>query len=75
VPGPDPERPADPFVLDPAFPLFSRDFVEALRSYVAGDGSREDLAVLAAETGLEERVLGEFPAPLAYLGSPVWSQR
>jgi len=64
-----------PFVLDPAFPLFDRDFVALLRSYVAGDGSREDLAAAAAGADLDDRVLGEFPPPINYLGSPVWSQR
>lgn len=66
---------AGPFVFDPSFPLFDLDFVVALRSYVAGDGSREDLAAVAAGADLDERVLGEFPPPINYLGSPVWSQR
>jgi len=64
-----------PFVLDAAFPLFSSDFVAALRRYVAGDGTREDLAGAAEDSPVDERVLGVFPSPMRYLGVPVWTER
>jgi len=70
-----PDEAGHPFVLDAAFPLFDQEFVVALRSYVAGDWSREDLAAVGARAGVDDRVVGEFPPPINYLGSPVWSQR
>lgn len=76
TPGRDPDLGGQgPFVLDAAFPLFAPDFVAALRSYVAGDGTREDLAGAAENSPLDERVLGVFPAPMRYLGVPVWTER
>lgn len=63
-----------PFVLDVAFPLFDPDFVRALRSFVAGDASREQLAA-AGQGGVDRRVVGEIPNPLRYVGAPVWSAR
>lgn len=76
VPGPDAvNRMAAPFVLDPAFPVFDDRFLAALRRYVAGDGSPEELAEAAAGSGLDYRVLGVIPFPLRYLGRPVWSER
>jgi len=65
----------EPFVLDAAFPLFSGDFVAALRRFVAGDGTREDLAGAAEGSPVDERVLGVFPSPMRYLGVPVWTER
>lgn len=62
-------------VLDVAFPLFLPTFVEALRRFVAGDAEGNELEAVAAAAGLEQRVLGEFPKPLRYLGEPVWSAR
>lgn len=62
-------------VVDASFPLFSEDFVDALRRFVAGDATAELLASAAAATSLSDRVLGLFPAPLRYLGQPVWSAR
>lgn len=61
------------FVVDAAFPLFSPPFVDELRRFVCGDANREDLAVLAREAPVDDRVLGVFPPPLRYLGQPVWS--
>lgn len=72
---PGPEDAADPFVLDPAFPVFDDRFLAALRRFVAGDGSPEELAAAAAGSRLDDRVLGVFPPPLRYLGMPVWTQR
>ena len=62
-------------VLDVAFPLFLPDFVEALRRFVAGEAEATDLEAVAGAAGLEQRVLGEFPKPLRYLGEPVWTAR
>lgn len=64
-----------PFVVDAAFPLFSPAFVAALRRFVAGDGTREELAAAAEGSAVDDRVLGVFPAPMRYLGAPVWSAR
>jgi len=76
VPGPGEAGGAGaPFVLDPAFPLFDDRFLAALRRFVAGDGSLQELADAAAGSGLDDRVLGVIPPPLRYLGIPVWSQR
>jgi hypothetical protein len=63
------------FVVDTAFPLFSPAFREQLRRFVCGDSSREELAAAAEGSELDDRILGVFPAPVAYLGSPVWSAR
>lgn len=62
-------------VIDAAFPLFVDRFVDVLRWFVAGDASADDLAVAAADAGVDERVLGVFPSTTGYLGRPVWSQR
>lgn len=62
-------------VLDAAFPLFVDDFVVALRGWVAGDRPEDDLLAAAAGTGVEERVLGCFPALARYVGAPVWRVR
>ncbi len=64
-----------PRVLDAAFPLFSDDFVTVLRRFVFGDGSRAELAAAAEGLAVDDRVLGVFPAPVGYLGKPVWSAR
>jgi hypothetical protein len=63
------------WVVDAAFPLFADDFVTVLRGYVAGDAEAEDLLRIAAQAGLEHRVVGRFPAPVRYRGRPVWSAR
>jgi hypothetical protein len=63
------------FVVDAAFPLFSDEFVDLLRWFVCGDTSREELASAAADSPLDDRVVGVFPPPLRYLGAPVWSAR
>jgi hypothetical protein len=62
-------------VIDVAFPLFMPAFVDALRRFVAGDAEAADLDAAASAAGLDQRVLGEFPAPLRYRGEPVWSAR
>ncbi len=62
-------------VVDVAFPLYVVDFVAALRCYVTGDVDDGALATVAAGAGVEDRVVGEFPAPLRYVGGPVWSAR
>ncbi len=81
APGGDPLQPSEereekaPFVVDAAFPLFSEAFVAALRRFVAGDGTREELAVAAEGSLVDDRVLGVFPSPMCYMGVPVWSSR
>ena len=62
-------------VIDLAFPLFQPRFVQVLRDYVVGDAEASDLDQAALGTGLDDRVLGEFPQPLGYRGAPVWSAR
>ncbi len=62
-------------VVDVAYPLFVEEFVAVLRGYVAGDAGPGDIASAAALAGVDERVVGEFPAALAYRGTPVWSAR
>lgn len=66
---------AKPHVLDIAFPLFDGDFVAVLRRFVAGDAEAAELDAAGRLPGVEERVLGEFPDPMRYLGQPVWSDR
>ncbi|HUH08087.1 MAG TPA: hypothetical protein VML96_09800 [Egibacteraceae bacterium] len=61
------------WVVDVAFPLFVAPFVDALRRFVAGDASADELATAAAMAGLDDRVVGVFPAGTGYLGRPVWS--
>jgi hypothetical protein len=61
------------FVLDVAFPLFADSFVEVLRRFVAGDAPASALQAAAVDADLADRVLGEFPAPMRYVGRPVWS--
>ena len=65
----------DGCVIDVAFPLFVPSFIAVLRRFVAGDADGSDLDAAAGSTGLEQRVLGEFPPPLRYRGEPVWSAR
>lgn len=62
-------------VLDAAFPLFEARFVDALRRFVVGEADHEELESIAAAAGVEARVLGEFPAPIRYVGEPVWGQQ
>lgn len=62
-------------VVDAAFPLHERQFVDLLRRFVAGDLEAEELAAAAERLELDARVLGEFPEPIRYLGRPVWSSR
>ena len=65
----------DGVVVDVAFPVRHDAFVDALRRFVAGEVDADALADAAEGRGLDDRVLGVFPAPLGYLGSPVWSAR
>ena len=65
----------DGHVIDVAFPLFVPAFVQVLRRFVVGDAEAADLEAAAATAGVDQRVLGEFPAPLRYRGEPVWSAR
>lgn len=69
------QRGGEPFVLDAAFPLFHAAFVDVLRRFVAGDGDAEELAAAAAGSLIGDRVVGLVPAPMRYVGAPVWSSR
>jgi hypothetical protein len=69
------DRPEALFVVDVAFPLFADRFVEVLRRFVAGDATAAELDAAASGTGVRERVVGLFPPPVRYLGTPVWSAR
>ena len=62
-------------VVDVAFPLYRYAFVSLLRQFVAGDVSVDALESSAADAGVDQRVLGLFPAPVRYLGAPVWNKR
>lgn len=62
-------------VVDVTMPLRSSTFADVLRAYVAGDIDDDELDHTARGYAFEWRVLGEFPAPLRYVGLPVWSQR
>lgn len=62
----------EPAVVDVAFPLFDDAFVSTLRRFVAGDAQTDDLAAAATLAGLDARVLGVFPAPMRYVGQPLW---
>ncbi|MGH8901161.1 MAG: hypothetical protein ACRDYA_05640 [Egibacteraceae bacterium] len=64
-----------PLVLDVAFPLFAEHFIEVLRRFVAGDATPADLDEVASSAGVRQRVVGLFPEPVRYLGTPVWSAR
>jgi hypothetical protein len=67
---------AGPFsVLDVAFPLFDATFVEVLRRFVPGDARTEELEAAGRHAGVDARVIGEFPAPMRYLGQPLWAER
>jgi hypothetical protein len=70
-----PQLPGEPVVIDVAFPLFVHPFVDVLRRFVAGDATAAELERAAAGTDVRQRVLGVFPAPLRYLGAPIWSAR
>lgn len=63
------------WVVDVAFPLFQEQFVAVLRRFVAGDATAEELEAVAGGAALEERVLGEFPEAMRYLGQPSWTAR
>jgi hypothetical protein len=71
---PDPD-PHAPFVVDVAFPLFADRFVEVLRRFVAGDATAAELEAATAGTCVRHRVVGVFPEPVRYMGTPVWSHR
>lgn len=65
----------DGVVVDAAFPVLAEGFVDLLRQYVAGEADAADLEAAATGLDVEARVVGAFPAGLAYVGSPVWTQR
>lgn len=65
----------DGVVVDAAFPLLDAAFVDVLRRFVAGDAEAEDLAHAAENCAITQRVIGEFPRSLRYLGQPIWIDR
>ena len=62
-------------VVDAAYPLFVDGFVEVLRGYVTGLNPAEDLDATASGTGVDDRVVGRFPARTRYVGTPLWTSR
>ena len=65
----------DGAVVDAAYPVLDAHFVEVLRRFVAGEVASEELAAAAEGLAFTRRVVGEFPAPLRYLGAPLWVDR
>jgi len=59
-------------VVDVALPLHAAGFVAAVRAWVAGDIDASQLTAEAARYGLDDRVVGEYPAGLRYRGAPLW---
>lgn len=59
-------------VLDLAFPLFDDAFVSVLRRFVAGDAAGAELQEVGLRARINERVLGDFPARMRYVGVPLW---
>lgn len=59
-------------VVDVALPVLAAPFTEVVRAWVAGDLDLAELVAEAARHGLEDRVVGEYPAPLRYHGAPLW---
>lgn len=59
-------------VVDVALPVRAAPFAEVVRAWVAGDVERDELWGRAADYGLEDRVVGEFPAGVRYRGAPLW---
>lgn len=64
---------AGAYVVDAALPLFDACFVDLLREFVAGDAGEDALEAVATAAEMDARVVGLFPAPMRYLGNPVWS--
>ncbi len=62
-------------VIDVAYPLLHHDFVDVLRRFVAGDAENEELEGAAVDTEFTQRIFGEFPESLRYMGARVWTQR
>lgn len=59
-------------VVDVSLPVASAPFQVVLRAYVAGDLDDEVLDRRAHGYPLSSRVVGEYPAPVSYVGLPVW---
>jgi hypothetical protein len=65
----------DDLVIDLAFPLFAADFRSLLPRFVAGEVEAEELELVAACAGIDDRVLGVLPPRVRYVGRPVWAER
>ena len=65
----------DGVVVDAAYPLHTPAFVDALRRFVAGELDSGALDEAADGSDISDRVLGVFPEPVRYIGSPVWGDR
>lgn len=61
-------------VVDVALPVLAPAFAGAVRAWVAGDLDLMDLVAAADEHGLEDRVVGQYRAPVVYRGAPLWGQ-
>jgi hypothetical protein len=71
----DSGRISNPMVIDVARPFSSERFRECFSHYIAGDVSADELVQAAADTSFDDRVLGEFPEGVNYLGAVVWLDR
>ena len=65
---------ADDRVVDLALPVRAPTFAQFVRAWVAGDLDHQELVEAAAEHGIEDRVVGEYPAPVCYRGAPLWGR-
>lgn len=65
----------DGVVVDAAYPLHDPTFVDTLRRFVAGELEAGALDKAADGSDMTDRILGVFPEPVRYIGSPVWSDR
>lgn len=61
-------------VVDLALPVRAPAFTHAVRAWVAGDLDVVELDELAAEHGLDDRVVGDYPRPVCYRGAPLWGR-
>lgn len=64
----------DDRVVDLALPVRAASFAQTVRAWVAGDLDHGELVARAAQHGIEDRVVGDYPRRLCYRGAPLWGQ-
>lgn len=57
-----------PLVIDVSLPLKNPEFTESLALWVSDDITTQELEEMASATYFEERILGEFPKTVRYIG-------